>query len=162
MRKRILVLVSTLAVFTAVLAIPPIPDADAVPGAASPVFINELHYDNFGADEGEFFEVAAPAGTDLTGWSVVLYNGSNGTAYNTIALNGAVVDAGSGYGFVAESLPLNGLQNGAPDGLALVNSSGTVVQFLSYEGVITANDGPAAGQTSTDIGIAEPGANRQY
>jgi len=121
-------------------------------------FINELHYDNFGADEGEFFEIAAPAGTDLTGWSVVLYNGSNGTAYNTIALNGAVIDAGSGYGFVAESLPVNGLQNGAPDGLALVNSSGTVVQFLSYEGVITANDGPAVGQTSTDIGIAEPGA----
>ncbi len=33
------------------------------------VFINEIHYDNTGADTGEAIEVAGPAGTDLTGWS---------------------------------------------------------------------------------------------
>ena len=38
---------------------------------------------------------------------------------------------------------------------ALVNPSNTVVQFLSYEGTLTATDGPAIGMTSTDIGVAE-------
>ena len=39
----------------------------------------------------------------------------------------------------------------------LVNASGTVVQFLSYEGVMTATNGPAAGMTSVDIGVSEAG-----
>jgi hypothetical protein len=43
------------------------------------VFINEFHYDNTGGDTGEFIEIAGPAGTDLTGWSIVLYNGANGS-----------------------------------------------------------------------------------
>ena len=42
------------------------------------VFISEIHYDNVGADAGEAVEVFGPAGTDLTGWSIVLYNGANG------------------------------------------------------------------------------------
>ncbi|NJO90239.1 MAG: lamin tail domain-containing protein [Chloroflexia bacterium] len=50
------------------------------------------------------------------------------------------------------------LQNGAPDGLALVDAGNNVVQFLSYEGVITAADGPANGMTSTDIGVSETSA----
>ena len=57
-------------------------------------------------------------------------------------------------------LPVNGLQNGAPDGLALVFDDGsteTVIDFLSYEGTITASGGPADGLTSTDIGVSEPG-----
>jgi hypothetical protein len=48
------------------------------------------------------------------------------------------------------------MQNGSPDGLALVDGTGTVIQFLSYEGSFTAVSGPAAGMTSTDIGISEP------
>src|SRR5690606_35449458 len=35
--------------------------------SATPVFINEIHYDNTGTDAGEFVEVAGPAGTDLAG-----------------------------------------------------------------------------------------------
>ncbi len=42
------------------------------------VFINEIHYDNAGTDTGEAVEIAGPAGTDLTGWSLVLYNGNGG------------------------------------------------------------------------------------
>lgn len=48
------------------------------------------------------------------------------------------------------------IQNGAPDGVALDNN-GTLIQFLSYEGTITAADGVAVGNTSTDIGVAENG-----
>lgn len=35
-------------------------------------FINEFHYDNIGGDLGEFIEIAAPAGFDLNGWTIVL------------------------------------------------------------------------------------------
>ncbi len=124
-------------------------------GISQSVFINELHYDNASSDVDEAIEIAGAAGTDLTGWSLVLYNGSNSSAYNTIALTGTITDQQNGFGTVIEVLPSNGLQNGAPDGLALVDNTNTVVQFLSYEGVITAADGPAAGLTSTDIGVSE-------
>ncbi|NND62332.1 MAG: HYR domain-containing protein, partial [Flavobacteriaceae bacterium] len=117
------------------------------------VFINELHYDNSGGDVGEFVEIAGPAGTDLTGWTVELYNGSNGSLYNTINLSGTIDDEGPGYG--ALSFLQAGIQNGAPDGLALIDNTATVVQFLSYEGAFTAISGTANGMTSTDIGVAE-------
>ena len=119
-------------------------------------FINEFHYDNTGGDVGEFIEIAAPAGFDLTGWSIVLYNGSNGTSYNTLDLSGlSVTDSGNGFGFV--SVAATGLQNGSPDGMALVDNNGTVVEFLSYEGTLEALDGPAVGLTSTDVGVSEVG-----
>lgn len=118
------------------------------------VFINELHYDNDGTDTGEAVEIAGPAGTDLTGWSLVLYNGSGGAPYNTNALTGTIPDEGNGFGTLAFSYPTNGIQNGSPDGLALLND-GAVVQFLSYEVVFTAVGGPADGLTSTDIGVSE-------
>ena len=124
-------------------------------GIAQSVFINEIHYDNASTDVDEAIEIAGAAGTDLTGWSLVLYNGSNGTVYNTIALSGTIADQQNGFGTVVEILPTNGLQNGAPDGIALVDNSNIVIQFLSYEGALTATDGPASGQTSTDIGVSE-------
>ena len=129
--------------------------ASAVPGAGSSVFINEIHYDNTGTDAGEAIEIAPPAGTDLTGWQIVRYNGSNGTSYGTDTLSGVVADQSGGFGFITVSYPANGLQNGSPDGVALVDGGGSVVQFLSYEGVFAATDGPAAGQTSTDLGVSE-------
>jgi hypothetical protein len=121
------------------------------------VFVNELHYDNQGGDANEAVEVAGPAGTSLAGWSLVFYNGSNGNEYRTESLSGILPNQQSGFGTVSTgSLP--SIQNGSPDGLALVNPSNTVVQFLSYEGTFTANDGPAAGLTSTDIGVQETGS----
>jgi hypothetical protein len=38
-----------------------------------------------------------------------------------------------------------------------VDAGGAVVEFLSYEGTFIAAGGPAAGRTSTDIGVSEPG-----
>ena len=129
-------------------------EGGAPPFDPSTVFINEFHYDNAGSDVGEAIEVAAPAGTDLTDFSLVLYNGNGGAPYNTIALGGTVGDLGAGFGVAVVSLPSNGLQNGSPDGIALVYET-SVVQFLSYEGSFTAVGGPANGMTSTDIGVAE-------
>jgi uncharacterized protein len=120
------------------------------------VFINELHYDNIGTDTGEAIEIVGPAGIDLAGWSVVLYNGANGQTYGTArTLSGILADQGGGFGTAVLAYPTDGIQNGSPDGIALVDPDGNVVQFLSYEGVMTAANGPAAGMTSVDIGVAE-------
>ncbi len=123
--------------------------------AQTVVFFNEIHYDNDGTDTGEAVEIAGPAGTDLTGWSIVLYNGANGASYDTKTLSGAIPNlGGSGFGVIVVNYPANGIQNGSPDGMALVNGT-TVVQFLSYEGAFTATNGPAAGLISVDIGVTE-------
>lgn len=116
-------------------------------------WINEIHYDNAGSDTNEFVEVAAPAGTDLSGWSLAAYNGNGGSVYKTISLSGVVPNQASGYGVLA--FDFSGLQNGAPDGVALVDASGMVIQFISYEGSLTASSGVAVGLTSTDIGVSE-------
>ncbi|SFF31655.1 ExeM/NucH family extracellular endonuclease [Blastococcus tunisiensis] len=127
----------------------------AIALAAPPTtpFISEIHYDNTGADTEEFVEVQLPPGTSSAGMSIVLYNGSNGTAYGTLALPAATAPADR-PAVVSVDGPSGGIQNGDPDGLALI-SGGAVVEFLSYEGVFPATDGLAAGMTSTDIGVAE-------
>lgn len=130
--------------------------AITLPGiAAAQVFINEIHYDNASTDVGEAIEVAGAAGTDLTGWSIVLYNGSTGAEYDTTALGGMLLDQQGGLGTSVITYPSNGIQNGGPDGIALVDNGSNVVQFLSYEGTFTAVGGPADGMTSIDIGVAE-------
>ncbi|MGK6319449.1 Calx-beta domain-containing protein [Sphingomonas sp. DT-204] len=141
-------------------------DDAAPPAAPANVFINEIHYDNSGTDTGEAIEIAGAAGTDLSGYKLVLYNGSNtpdaAPSYTTTSLSGVIDDEGNGFGAVSFSYPANGLQNGAADGVALIAPDGTVIQLLSYEGTFTAAAGtPAAGVTSTDIGVSEdpaPGA----
>ena len=47
------------------------------------------------------------------------------------------------------------MQNGANDGVALVNAAGQVVDFISYEGQIKAGNGPAAGKTSRNLPVSE-------
>jgi len=131
-------------------------------GAASAQtsFINEFHYDNSGpTDTGEAIEVVVPTGTDVSNYEIVRYNGSNGAVYTSnpgpasfpaasaTAVNGLV-------DIYVINYPSNGLQNGAPDGFALVDN-GVVIQFLSYEGSFTAVGGAADGMTSTDIGQSE-------
>jgi predicted extracellular nuclease len=132
---------------------------DDVAPAGPAVFFNEIHYDNGGPpDTGEAIEIAGPTCTDLTGWSVVLYNGSGGASYNTTALSGPIPNLGGGFGVVVVNYPSNGIQNGSPDGMALVDDGGNVIQFLSYEGTLTAVGGPANGMLSVDIGVIENGS----
>lgn len=120
---------------------------------ASTVFINEIHYDNDGIDVDEGIEIVASAGTNLDDWQLLFYNGNNGSIYKTNVLTGSLADQSNGYGFM--HVVTSGLQNGPSDGVALINPLGQVIEFLSYEGDVTATDGAALGLTSTDIGIAE-------
>jgi hypothetical protein len=118
-------------------------------------WINEIHYDNSGGDTGEGIEVAGPAGTDLSCYTLVPYNGNGGSEYSSTSLSGTIPDEGCGYGAIW--FPISGLQNGSPDGIALIDCGGNVVMFLSYEGSFTATDDSAIGVTSTDIGVTESG-----
>jgi predicted extracellular nuclease len=140
-KRSVVVVVAMMAVF-----LPAVPS-----GAAPDVFFSEIHYDNSGTDAGEAIEVTAPAGMDMTGWSIVLYNGNGGAPYNTANLTG-IVPAGGAF---TVNYPTNGIQNGAPDGFALVDDTDSVSEFLSYEGAFTADGGPADGLVSTDIGVEE-------
>ncbi|MGK7928614.1 MAG: ExeM/NucH family extracellular endonuclease [Spirulina sp.] len=144
------------------------------------VFINEIHYDNAGSDVNEGVEIAGTAGTDLAGWTLEFYNGNGGSLYATLNLSGTLTipsilggrsqtslyatlnlsgtltdqDNGFGTQFFARA----GIQNGSPDGIALIDNNGNVVQFLSYEGSFTAVGGTADGLTSSDIGVSESGS----
>ena len=126
---------------------------DGTPATGGSAWINEIHYDNASTDVNEFVEVAGSAGTDLTAWQLVAYNGSNGASYKTVNLSGTIANQNNGFGFA--DFAMTGLQNGGPDGIALIDATGTVVQFLSYEGTFTATDGAAAGMTSTNIVVSE-------
>ena len=132
-------------------------DISVVPctGSGLDVWINEIHYDNSGADVNEGVEIAGLSGTNLSGWSLVAYNGSGGSSYNTTVLNGVISNQSNGIGTIW--FPISGLQNGSPDGIALYDGT-NVIQFLSYEGSFTATNGVANGITSTDIGVVESGS----
>lgn len=128
--------------------------ACALPARASWVspFISEIHYDNAGADVNELVAVTGPAGLALSGWSVVLYNGSNGQPYGSVALSGklsAVGDSWSeGYWTIA------GIQNG-PDAVALVSATDQLIDFVAYESAVLATAGAAAGSVASLLPVSE-------
>ncbi|MFC4692671.1 ExeM/NucH family extracellular endonuclease [Geodermatophilus arenarius] len=139
------------AVAVAVVGLP----ATASAAAPTAPFISEIHYDNAGADADEFVEIHIPAGMSSAGLSVVLYNGSGGASYATLDVP-SVTAPPDGPAVAVVAGPTSGIQNGSPDGVALVRGT-EVLEFLSYEGQFTATAGPASGMLSTGIGVSEAG-----
>jgi hypothetical protein len=95
--------------------------------------INEVDYDQVGADTDGFVEIANAGTTaaDLAGIALVLVNG-DGTEYGRLPLSGSL--AAGAYLRVDSDL-----QNGAPDGVALVDTvADTLLDALAYEGEIRA------------------------
>lgn len=129
----------------------------AISANAQLLWVNEFHYDNAGADTGEFFEIAVPASfTDFASVSLSLYRGEDGTVYGTHKLSTFSLGSTLGdYSFYSKEI--SGVQNGAPDGFSL-DQSGSIFQFLSYEGSFSATAGPAIGLSSTDIGLSQSGS----
>lgn len=133
-------------------------------GGGSQLVINEVDYDQVGTDNAEYIELynGSSSTTSLAGLSVILVNGATNADYETIDL-GPVGSLAAGQYLViggpmvsvptaAKKLdPLwtsDQVQNGAPDGVALVDTVGpTLLDALSYEGPITAATLP--GFTST-------------
>lgn len=102
------------------------------PPGGSRLVLNEVDYDQVGADTGGFVEVAnaGTAPVPLDGVAVVLVNGGDGKEYARRMLTGVL--APGAYATV-EVDP----QNGAPDGVALLDTaSGALLDALSYEGAI--------------------------
>ena len=134
-------------------------------GAQAAVFINEFHYDDSTAagDTGERIEVVATAGETLSAYRVYLYNGATPTAAvtydNDLVPAGSLVTCGGQVRIATLTYATNGIQNGSNDGMALVDPSGQVVQFISYEGQIKASGGPASGLTSTNLSVSETGSD---
>lgn len=131
-----------------------LPSTAAAAVVDSEIWINELHYDNDGADKNEFVEVVAPVTfTDLSDVTLTLYNGNDGEPYGSPSSLDVFAPGQTVEGFTFYTLDVS-MQNGAPDGLALTRGT-EVLQFLSYEGTLTASEGPAATLHSTDIGVEE-------
>ena len=124
--------------------------------AQTNAWINEIHYDNASGDTGEGVEIVIlNPDANLSLYRVVLYNGTGGVVYDSTNLSGitpTVVDNFSIY-----NVPVAGLQNGL-EGIAL-GYNGNLLQFLSYEGVLTGVGDIADGVTSTDIGVSENGTD---
>jgi Lamin Tail Domain/Collagen triple helix repeat (20 copies) len=109
----------------------------SIPGEPPPepakLVINEVDYDQVGADGDGFVEIAnaGAAAAELAGVDLVFVDGADGAEYRREALSGTLAP---GENVV---VPVDA-QNGAPDGLALVNATGALLDALSYEGEITA------------------------
>jgi large repetitive protein len=109
------------------------------PAEPAKLVINEVDYDQVGTDANGFVEIksAGTAAADLANVDLVAVNGGDSTGYDRVALTGTLAP-GAHLDVAIE------LQNGAPDGLALLDGA-TLLDALSYEGGITA--GTIGGQT---------------
>jgi Lamin Tail Domain len=104
------------------------------PPPTAGLVINEVDYDQVGADGDGFVELKNTGTTelDLTGIALVYVDGADSAEYSREALTGTIA-AG------AHLVVAGDAQNGAPDGLALVDTDdGALLDALSYEGGITA------------------------
>ncbi|HEY5945811.1 MAG TPA: lamin tail domain-containing protein [Kofleriaceae bacterium] len=125
---------------------------------ANHLVINEVDYDQIGTDNAEYIEIYNPSSSavSLNNVAIVLINGSGSQAYPTatstidlstlgsLPANGYLVIAGASITVSPPALKLDPswtadeVQNGSPDGIALVNTStNTLIDALSYEGSIT-------------------------
>ncbi len=139
------------------------------------LILNEIDYDQPGDDLGEFIEVFNNTGApvDLANIEVRLLNGSNNALYATIKLAPGGMLAQGQYlviapvGFVVPPgtvfVPFAGvkdqIQNGNPDGLALVDvANKLVLDVFSYEGAMTdaVLGAPFVGPTSLVEGVVFP------
>jgi hypothetical protein len=105
---------------------------DAADGGTSRarLVINEIDYDQVGADHDGFVELfnAGDAPASLDGVAIVLVNGGDSAEYRRLALSGTLAP---GDYLVWDTDP----QNGAPDGVALVDTAtGVLLDALAYEG----------------------------
>jgi hypothetical protein len=133
--------------------------------------INEIDYDQVLQDSAEFIELynSSANAIDLGNYSIVLINGNGSTPYDTIALPAQSLNPSSYFvicgGFnvvplcdMVLTLTSNIIQNGSPDGVAIVeNGSGNVIDAVSYEGTLNApwfeTAGFPAGPTTSDSGV---------
>lgn len=124
-------------------------------GIGQDIFVNEVNY-RAPVGENQFFEIAGPAGTNLDGWQVIVYD-ENAVQTGTYPLTGLIPSNGGGCNGIVE---VDGavLNVTAGSGIAIVNNTLEVEQYLTFEQATTAQAGtgsPIAGLTSQFIPIAD-------
>lgn len=124
---------------------------------AQETFISEIYFHSGNTGTEEAIEIAGLTGNNLDNWSLVLYDGISGMAYNTQTFDESDVFSytmtldNTNYGVITAYFGQNGIQDNF-SAIALVDNVGNVVEFWSYDGTILAMDGSAIGLTSQDIG----------
>lgn len=145
--------------------------------APPPLVINEVDYDQPGTDTLEFIEIFNPAAyaVPLAGLSLDRMNGAvpaSPVSYGSIALSGGgTVLPPGGYLVIGSSLLLgsvpagtltiaftaatNNVQNGNPDGLRIIHTSGAVLDSLAYGGAMNGIGEGAPAPTDTGSSFTE-------
>lgn len=113
-------------------------------------YFSEISYGD--AVSKDFIEIAVPTGTDISAWTVTMYD-SAGAVRGTFGFGDLVTTVSGKDVYVRNSSSPSFGNLRATDGLSLTDGTGTVLQFVSFEGTfINATAGPATGLTSTNIG----------
>ena len=122
-------------------------------GWGQAAWINEISYDMTSGDDDDFIEIVAPEGTNMSVYGILLINGSGDKAYDYVQLSGTIssTNAQNGHGFLilitnqsgdiiipsgvtSQASGFSSIQNGAPDGAILINSSsGATIHGIWYE-----------------------------
>jgi parallel beta-helix repeat protein len=138
--------------------------------ADSALVINEVDYDQPSTDTAEYVELynTSASPISLTGLTLNLVTGSDGSTYRTFTLDdaGPTLAAG-GYLVIANASvivpsgtsliigPQDFIQNGAPDGIALVDGSNALIDALSYEGSATSTTWGSLVETTATPAVDE-------
>jgi len=137
-----------------------------VSGPPPSLVLNEVDYEQPGADNAEFIELknVTNAAINLSGWTVELVNGNAGgaTVYQTIDLPNVSLPAGGHFVICGNSaqvpncdlevsLGTDFIQNGAPDAIGLRNN-GELMDAVSYEGNSGLPYTEGAGVSPGDLG----------
>jgi hypothetical protein len=118
-------------------------------------YISEVSY--AGSGQSDFIEVVLPAGTDVTGYFLELYQEGGQDSYSVLLFPPltATIAGNDDYVFSKDTVVNFPSAMGDGEGIALVDPNGSVLQFVSHGlGSFTAVDGAAAGLTSQYIGSA--------
>ena len=122
------------------------------PPVPSGLRLNEVDYDQPGIDTAEFVEIVNLGNKQyrLRWVDLVLVNGATSSEYRRVPLSGllgparrlvlatSAVDVGEDAKVSPLPLASNNVQNGSPDGMALVDTAnGVILDALSYEGAMT-------------------------
>lgn len=115
------------------------------------VYINEFDYDQPGTDNLEFIELVGKSGTNLTPYSLQLFDGATETVYAPVGFNGKNISVDLGLDtldffvigsanvpnvdYTPTGMENDVIQNGSPDGIRLLKN-GMIVDEISYEGSI--------------------------
>ncbi|MFY0596948.1 MAG: Hint domain-containing protein [Cognatishimia sp.] len=112
-------------------------------------YVSEVKF--LGAGNQDFIEIALDAGSDPSNVEIVIYH-PNGSVRTTNAL-GSLDNTMAGKDVYSIDAGNTATFNGVhKNGAVAVVENGVVVQFISFENTVTANNGPAAGMSSTELG----------